>query len=268
MPVGCRGPLRVRVMGRASVAARARTTFFRRPGRACRRSRLPPIVPGPAHGAASVTARARTALFRRPGRGGCLLPSGRSTSGPLRTRSGLPAPARCYGSRACLSPTRYGPAPACLPLPVATGAVLACPRPATNPLRLACAPARCYGYGHRACRPDPLRTPAPSCPPPAPATGDGGLACPTRCHGSQGLPAPGPVATGAGACLSPVRYGAAGLPAPNRRAAARLAAWAATPPVRTGPPRRRQSGGPRVQGSRVRCCRRSRRLRSRWPRWW
>ena len=38
-----------------------------------------------------------------------------------------------------------------------------------------------------------------------------------------------PVATGAGACLSPVRYGAAGLPAPNRRAAARLAAWAGCP---------------------------------------
>ena len=242
-------------MGRGSVAARARTTFFRRPGRACRRSRLPPIVPGPAHGAASVAARARTALFRRraspaPALGPFHI---RPATDPLRLAC---APARCYGSRACLSPARYEPAPACL-----------CPGPL---LREPCLPV-----------PGPLRTrsgsPAPArwllrepcLPSPAHYTGRGAvLPASGARHGGRGACLPRPVATGAGACLSPVRYGAAGLPAPNRRAAARLAAWAATPPVRTGPPRRRQSGCPRVQGSRVRCCRRSRRLRSRCSRCW
>ena len=308
-------------MGRGSVAARARTTFFRRPGRDCRRSRLPPIVPGPAHGAASVTARARTALFRR-------------------RASPAPAP------RAVPHPARYGPAPARLPLPVATSAVACLPatgvrQPCSRHARGRLAASWVARYGFRRARllrtrsvsslharpallsphgrgtvppdpnrpvpptdagrhlhlpsgrstSDPLRTryglpvPLPVATARAPC-----LPSPTRYEpprrlarlrrpprGTEGLPArpvatgaraclPRPVATGAGACLSPIRYGAAGLPAPNRRAAARLAAWAATPPVRTGPPRRRQSGGPRVQGSRVRCCRRCRRCWSPYPR--
>ena len=150
-------------------------------------------------------ARARTTLFRRPGRGGCHLPSGRSMSGPLRGRSGLPALACCYGSKgaalACpgccygsrglpapnrpVPPTEMGrvspalgpfhvrPAtgplrgrPACRPLPVAKGAALACPEPL-------------------------LREPCLLCP--RPASRPLQLACPR--------PAPGPLRL---ACLPPV----------------------------------------------------------------
>ena len=231
--------------------------------------RLPRSASGPGHGA-GLRGGPRPNRPVPPIGTGRVSPalSGRSMFGPLQGRSGLPVPGPLQG--------RSG-LPACPEPPCSTdrdGVGVTCPRNVPCPARYRGrsglpAPARCQGSRRFACPGLLLREGAVACLTPnrpVPLTGRAGVTCPRTVpcparYGAApaGLPAPGsrgsrglpaPPATEAGACPPPTcRYGACeppgtreppALSAPNHRAAARRAAWTATLPVRTGPPRRRQ----------------------------